>query len=73
MRTTLDIDPKLIDEVEKLTGEKSASKAINKVLAEYVRKEKLSALRDFIGKSELVDDLRERKDLELADMKAKQQ
>jgi hypothetical protein len=35
MRTTYDIDPELVREVLKRTGEKSASKAINKVLSEF--------------------------------------
>ena len=37
MRTTLDIDGRLLDEVVEATGEKSRSKAVNEALEEYVR------------------------------------
>ena len=46
MRTTYTIDPELVREAERLTGEKTASKAINRALDEYIRlkrKEKLLA------------------------------
>ena len=37
MRTTLDIDSTLLDEVVEATGEKSRSKAVNEALEEFVR------------------------------------
>ena len=49
MRTTLDIDEKLIEEAERLTGEKSASKAVNKALAEFIRRERAKELIASLG------------------------
>ena len=72
MRTTLDLDPKLLEQVEELTGETSRSKAVNKLMAEAVRKKKLVRLRELLDTSQLVDDWRERKEMELRDMEKHQ-
>jgi len=45
MRTTLNIDEKLLNNVIKITGEKNKSKAINKALEEYIRKIKIQELK----------------------------
>ncbi len=37
MRTTLDIDEKLLEEIERATGEAGKSKAVCKALEEYLR------------------------------------
>ncbi|MBI4216079.1 MAG: type II toxin-antitoxin system VapB family antitoxin [Chloroflexi bacterium] len=55
MRTTLDIDPKLLAEVAKLTGEKSKSKALNKALEDYIRHKRIEELRGMLGKVDLID------------------
>lgn len=55
MRTTLDIDEKLLEEVGKLTGEKSKSKAVNKALEEYLRWTAIEGLRSLAGKIDLID------------------
>ncbi len=44
MRTTLDVDEKLLDAVVNATGEKSKSKAVNKVLQEYMRRKSVEEL-----------------------------
>jgi Arc/MetJ family transcription regulator len=49
MRTTLDIDPHLLEEAEKLSGEKSASKAVNRALEDLVRKLRAQELIDSLG------------------------
>ena len=76
MRTTLDLDPKLLEQIEELTGEKSPSKALNKLMAETVRKKKLAEFREFLNSpryiDSLVDDWRERKQMELDDMEKNQ-
>ena len=69
MRTTLDVDPKLIAEAERLTGEATASKAVNAALKEFVRKRKLQELRDMLGTMELEDNWREMEELELEEMR----
>ena len=58
MRTTLDLDEKLLEEVVKLTSEKSRSKAVNKALEEYIRHKAIGDLLAMAGKLQ-VDDLRE--------------
>jgi Arc/MetJ family transcription regulator len=55
MRTTLDIDEKLLAEVVAVTGEKRRSKALNKALEEYIRHKRIEELRGMLGKIDLVD------------------
>lgn len=73
MRTTLDLDPKLLEQMPELTGEATPSKALNKLMAEAVRKKKLARLRAFINSPEYIDSLvdtwREDKERELEDMR----
>ena len=57
VRTTLDVDRKLLDEVVKATGERSKIAAVNKSLEEYVRRTKTDQLRTMAGKI-LLDDTR---------------
>ncbi len=58
MRTTLDVDPDLLDAVVETTGERSKTKAVSKALEEYVRRTKINELRAMAGKIHL-DDTRE--------------
>ncbi len=58
MRTTLDIDEKLIADVLKATGEKSKSRAVNKVLEEYIRRQKIEEIIAMAGKI-IIDDYSE--------------
>ena len=55
MRTTLDIDERLLGAVVKATGEKSRSKAVQKVLEDYLRHRAIDELRGSAGKLELDD------------------
>jgi len=57
MRTTLDLDPKLLEQVEELTGEASPSKAVNKAMAEFIRKERLAKLRASLISGDLIGSL----------------
>jgi Arc/MetJ family transcription regulator len=66
MRTTLDVDEKLLDQAEKILGEKSPSKAVNFALKELVRRWKLQELRSWIGRG---DNWREMEELELQEMR----
>ena len=65
VRTTLDVDCKLLDEVVKATGERSKSAAVNKVLSDYVRRKRVDELREIAGNIDLVNNLRELEALEL--------
>ena len=58
MRTTLDLDPKLLEEVVKATGQRSKTKAVSKALEQYIRRTKINELRAMAGKFQL-DDTRE--------------
>ena len=58
MRTTLDIDGKLLDSVVAATGEKTKSKAVNTALQEYIRRKHVQELIDSWGKI-IVDDYSE--------------
>lgn len=53
MRTTLDIDEKLVGEVMALTGEKNKGRAVNKAMEEYVRQTRIKGLLALRGKLDL--------------------
>lgn len=53
MRTTLEIDKKLLEAVVELTGETSKSRAVNKALEEYVRRMRIEHLLSVRGKLDL--------------------
>jgi len=55
MRATLNIPDNLIDEILKITGEKSKTKALIKVMEEYIRQKKISKLIELSGKIEVED------------------
>ena len=55
MRTTLDIEGKLLDSIVAATGEKTRSKAVNAALKEYIRRRHVQELIDSWGKI-IVDD-----------------
>lgn len=68
MRTTLDIERKLLEEVVVLTGERNKSKAVSKALAEYIRRKRIEELKAMAGKIEMVDNLKELEELEIKEM-----
>jgi Arc/MetJ family transcription regulator len=49
MRTTLDLDPVLIETVSRATGEKTKKKAVEKALQAYLRAKKCEELAALIG------------------------
>ena len=58
MRTTLDMDSNLLDQVVEATGERSKTRAVNKALAEYVRRRRIAELREIAGNIDLVNNLK---------------
>lgn len=65
MRTTLDIDEKLLQKVVDVTGETSKSKAISKALEEYVRRARIEDLLSLRGRLDLdLDDWYELRHME---------
>lgn len=69
MRTTLNIDEKLIEEITVVTGERNKGKAVNKALEEYVRNKRLQELKALAGHIDIVDNLDELEELELEELK----
>lgn len=61
MRTTLNIDDKLLETVIEATGETNKSKAVNAALKEYIRRKHVQELIDSWGKI-IVDDYSEEHD-----------
>jgi Arc/MetJ family transcription regulator len=53
MRTTLDIDEKLIKEVIRITGETNRSKAVTKVLEEFTLRNAIESLLQMQGNVDL--------------------
>jgi Arc/MetJ family transcription regulator len=57
MRTTYTIDEHLVKEAERLTGEKTPSKAINRALDEYIRLKRKERFLAALGSRDLdIDD-----------------
>ena len=69
MRTTIDIDPKLLAEAEAILGESSPSKTVNRALSELVRKRKLNDLSQMLGRLHLDYDWEKEKEKELEEMR----
>lgn len=65
MRTTLNVDERILEEVMGLTGAKNRSQAINLVLQEFVKKKRLGKLLDLRGKLHLENNWRDLREMEL--------
>ena len=65
MRATLNIPDDLMEEVQKLSGQKSKTGAIVTVMEEFVRRQKMQALLDLQGKVDIDYDWEREEDLEL--------
>ncbi len=61
MRTTLDIDERLLREVMQRTGERSRSRAANMALQAYLRFEAVRELIGLAGQIDIVDDRKGRR------------
>jgi hypothetical protein len=56
MATNLSIDPKLIDTVLKLSGEKTKRAAVTRALEEFIARRRQKRILDLVGKLEWQDD-----------------
>ena len=72
MRTTLDVDEKLLDEAVKLSGEKNRSRAVEAALCEYIRRMRTAELIALAGHIDMVDNLKELEELELKELEQTQ-
>lgn len=65
MRATLNIPDDLISEVQKITGEKSKTKAVTVAMKEYVRQKKIKELIALRGKIRIDYDWEKEEELEM--------
>ena len=56
MRTTLNIDSELLENVLDATGENTKSKAVNAALKEYIRRKHVQELLDYWRKNPMSDE-----------------
>jgi len=59
MRTNIELNQELIEEIMKLTSISTKKEVVNRALEEYLRKLKLGELADLAGKIEWEGDLEE--------------
>ena len=69
MRATLNIPDDLLSEVQKISGEKSKTKAIITALEEFIRQKKIKELIALRGKIQIEDVSEELEKLEMEEMK----
>lgn len=69
MRATLNIPDELLSQVQKITGEKSKTKAITTAMKEYIRQKKIKELIALRGKIQIEDVTEELENLELEETK----
>jgi len=68
MRATLNIPDDLLEEVQKISGEKSKTKAITIAMQEFVRQKKIRQLIALAGKIEIEDVTETLENLEIKEM-----
>jgi len=69
MRTTVDLDEKMVQEAMRITGSRSKAEAINRILAEFLRHRRREELKVLPGKIRLEDNWQE---LETKELKAQE-
>lgn len=65
MRTTLDIDAKLLNDTVNLSGKKTKTAAVEAALREYVRLRRKEMLLNLRGKIQIEDNWRELRQMEI--------
>ncbi len=65
MRATLNIPDELVEEVQKLSGEKSKTKAITAAMKAFIREKRIKQLLELRGKIQIDDVTKELDELEL--------
>ncbi|MEW6616527.1 MAG: type II toxin-antitoxin system VapB family antitoxin [Thermodesulfobacteriota bacterium] len=73
MRATLNIPDDLLSEVQKITGEKSKTKAITVAMKEYVRQKKIKELIALRGKIQIDYDWEKEEELEMKAQKEREE
>lgn len=67
VRTTLEIDARLMEEAVRLSGKKTKAAAVETALSEYVRLRRKQLLLDLPGRITLAENWRELRDAELGE------
>jgi Arc/MetJ family transcription regulator len=65
MRTTINLDERLLEEVVCMSGEKDKGRAVNKAMEEYVRRAKIGRMIELAGHVKFSGDWDKRHALEL--------
>jgi Arc/MetJ family transcription regulator len=73
MRATLNIPDDLLSEVQKITGEKSKTKAITIAMKEYVRQKRIKELLALRGKIQIDYDWKKEEELEMKAQKKREE
>jgi len=73
MRATLNIPDDLLSEVQKLTGEKSKTRAITIAMKEYVRQKRIKELLALRGKIQIDYDWKKEEELEMKAQKKREE
>ena len=68
MRATLNIPDNLLSEVQRISGEKSKTKAIIIAMKEFIRQKKIKELIALSGKIQIEDVTAEMEELEIREM-----
>lgn len=72
MRTTMNLDDRLVSELMDVTGAKSRTEAIHRAIAELIRRKKLEELKALSGKVRIADNWRALEAAELKDQAARE-
>jgi metal-responsive CopG/Arc/MetJ family transcriptional regulator len=72
MRATLNIPDDLLDKVQKITGEKSKTKAITIAMNEYIRQKKVKELLSLRGKIQIHYDWEKEEEREMETQKKRE-
>jgi hypothetical protein len=73
MRATLNIPDDLLSEVQKLTGEKSKTKAITIAMKEFIRQRRIKELLALRGKIQIDYDWKKEEELEMKAQKKREE
>jgi len=72
MRTTMNLDDKLIKELMAVTGARTKTEAIHLAISEFIRRKKLEGLKALSGKIRIADNWQEMEEVELKEQEKRE-
>jgi len=72
MRTTMNLDDKLIKELMAVTGARTKTEAIHLAISEFIRRKKLEGLKALSGKIRIADNWQEMGEVELKEQEKRE-